>query len=364
MLEFCNDNNLILDYLITTRIDNDDMISENYVEKVQNYVNQNFHKCIISFENGIKYDLITQKKYDYARKDNHFLSMIGEKNDSILNYNHSKIFDSGIDVEIIKTCKPMWTEIIHESNVHNMVKEDYIERKFKYNTKILISDYDQTFYLNDEDIEINKKAVAKFRKEGNIFIIATGRSYVDFYEKVDMYNFEYDYVIINHGATILNKDDNIIANFTINNDIINKIKEDLQLEKSIKYFCCSKLESRVGFKYSNLTKIHVKYNTKEEAMIINEIINKKYSNYVNSYYVTKNSVEIISNETNKSNAINLLIDRLNLLKENVYTIGDGYSDISMIKNFNGYAMVNSVEELKQVALKKYNSVSDLINEIL
>ena len=27
------------------------------------------------------------------------------------------------------------------------------------NKKILVSDYDQTFYLNDEDIEINKKAV-------------------------------------------------------------------------------------------------------------------------------------------------------------------------------------------------------------
>ena len=83
-----------------------------------------------------------------------------------------------------------------------------------------------------------------------------------------------------------------------------------------------------------------------------------------SYYVTKNSVEIISNETNKSNAINLLINKLNLLKEDVYTIGDGYSDIEMIKNFNGYAMVNSIEELNQVALKKYRSVSDLINEIL
>lgn len=62
-------------------------------------------------------------------------------------------------------------------------------------------------------------------------------------------------------------------------------------------------------------------------MTINEIINNKYSNDVNSYYVTENSLEIISNKTNKSNAINLLIERLNILQENVYTIGDGYSDI-------------------------------------
>ena len=53
--------------------------------------------------------------------------------------------------------------------------------------KLLISDYDQTFYLNDEDIEINKKAVDKFRKDGNIFIIATGRSYMDFHNKAFSY---------------------------------------------------------------------------------------------------------------------------------------------------------------------------------
>ena len=29
--------------------------------------------------------------------------------------------------------------------------------------KILVSDYDQTFYLNDEDIEKNKTSLKKFR---------------------------------------------------------------------------------------------------------------------------------------------------------------------------------------------------------
>ena len=235
---------------------------------------------------------------------------------------------------------------------------------FLMNKKILVSDYDQTFYLNDDDIELNKKFVEKFRKNGNIFVIATGRSYFDFHNKVNMYHFDYDYVIINHGATILDKNDTIIANFSINDNVINNIKEDLQLEKSIKGFCCSKLKSRVDFEHRDLTKINVKYNTKEEAMTINEVINNKYSADVNSYYVTENSLEIISNKTNKSNAINLLLERLNILKENIYTIGDGYSDIEMIKDFNGYAMVNSVKELKQVAIKEYKSVSNLIDEII
>ena len=36
------------------------------------------------------------------------------------------------------------------------------------NKKILISDYDQTFYLNDNDIEKNKIAIKKFREQGNL----------------------------------------------------------------------------------------------------------------------------------------------------------------------------------------------------
>ena len=55
--------------------------------------------------------------------------------------------------------------------------------------KILICDYDQTLYLNDEDMDKNKIAIKKFREKGNIFVIATGRSYFDFHNKVDLYNF-------------------------------------------------------------------------------------------------------------------------------------------------------------------------------
>ena len=230
--------------------------------------------------------------------------------------------------------------------------------------KILASDYDKTFYLNDEDIEKNKIAINEFRKRENIFIIATGRSYFDFHNKVDLYKFNYDYVIINHGATILDKNDNILANFPIKDEIIPEIKNDLKLEKSIKGFCCSKLESRVDFNHKDLTKINVGYNSKDEAISINININNKYSQFINSYQIAETSLEIISNETNKSKAIDLLLNRLNIKRQNVYTIGDGYSDIEMVKNFNGYAMQESVDELKNVAQKEYSSVSELINEII
>lgn len=230
--------------------------------------------------------------------------------------------------------------------------------------KILISDYDQTFYINDEDIELNKIAVEKFRKDGNIFVFATGRSYEEFKNKVNEYDLKYDYAILNHGATILNSNDEVIENFAIANSIIPNIKEDILNTKFIKYFCCSLFESRVDFNYQDLTKIYAKYDNKELAMKVNEIINCKYGNYINSYYVTKNSIEIISNKTNKFYAIELLTKRLDIFRDNIYTIGDGYSDIEMIRNYKGYCMKDSVEELLDYCKdKKVESVSELIRKI-
>ena len=230
--------------------------------------------------------------------------------------------------------------------------------------KVLISDYDNTFYINDEDIKKNKIAVSEFRKKGNIFVIATGRSYYDFKNVSNLYNLDYDYLIINHGATILDNNDNIFCNFTIQDEIIDEIKEDLNLNKSIKNFCCSKLESRVNFDYNNLTKINVKYNTTEDKKYVFDKINSKYSRYINIYNVTEDSIEIISNKSNKSKAINFLLDKIDLPRENAFTIGDGDSDFEMIREFNGYSMKNSDKKLKEVATKEYNSVTDLINEIM
>ena len=229
--------------------------------------------------------------------------------------------------------------------------------------KILVSDYDQTFYLNDEDIEKNKKSVEEFRKKGNIFVFATGRSYFDFMNKAEQYKLKWDYLIINHGATILDKNNNIISNYTIDNDVIKNIKKDLEIEKAIKYFCCNLENSRTDFNDKDLTKIYAKYE-KDKAEQINSLINKKYSEFVNCYLVSGNAVEIISNKTCKSHAISKIAQIEKITPDRIYTVGDGYSDIEMIKNYNGYCMEKSVQELLKICNGKIvKSVSELIEEI-
>ncbi|MCI8290791.1 MAG: hypothetical protein HFJ25_00830 [Clostridia bacterium] len=128
-LEYCDNYEKDIEYFLTTRIDNDDMINEEYISKIQEYADKNFHQCVISFEKGIKYDLYSQKKFEYIRKDNHFLSMIGPREECILQYNHAKILDSGKEMVFLNSDLYMWTEIIHDSNVINKVKKEDTENE-------------------------------------------------------------------------------------------------------------------------------------------------------------------------------------------------------------------------------------------
>lgn len=229
--------------------------------------------------------------------------------------------------------------------------------------KLLASDYDQTFYLSDSGIKENIKEVNKFMEEKNIFVLATGRSYQDLMKVKEKYHFSYNYLVINHGATILDKDDKILLNKTIPNHIVPEMKKHLDLEKSISHFCCATLESRVDFTHENLTKIAVTYETKEEALTKVEEINCLFNDALHAYYVNKNSIEITSKLVSKEEAISYIARISGIKEENIYTIGDGYSDINMIKNFNGYGMNSSVEEIYKNAKGIYSSVSKLIQDI-
>ncbi len=230
--------------------------------------------------------------------------------------------------------------------------------------KLLASDYDQTYYLNDSDIIRNIEKNKRWIDKGNIFAIATGRSYQDLKNKKNKYNFIFDYAILNHGATIIDKNENILWNKSISNKIIPEIKTNLDKSNYISYFCCSTLESRVDFNHSNLAKIAVTFDNKEKALKKAEELNRLFKNDIKAFYVNKNSVEIISNKTSKEQAIQYLAKINHIDKSEIYTIGDGYSDINMIKAFQGYGMEQSVGEVKINAKKVYNSVSLLIEELL
>lgn len=231
--------------------------------------------------------------------------------------------------------------------------------------KILVSDYDGTFYINDEDIERNIRRVKKFQEKNHVFIIATGRSYHDFKEVLQEHKIPYDYLIINQGATILDSKDHVIANYPIEDSVKEQLIKELNLYDQDNMFVCKKLESRVSIKENQVTKIHKRFDSFEETREVSQRINERYKNEINSYVITPtNATEIISAKTNKAKAIQVVIDRENIEKGNVHTIGDSYNDMEMLTAFHGACMKNAAEEVKQICRRTYSSVSELIDELL
>lgn len=230
--------------------------------------------------------------------------------------------------------------------------------------KMLVSDFDRTFYINDIDIEINKEYVDKFRKMNNIFLFATGRCYASFMNVKRKFNLEYDYLILDHGSLIMDNNDNILYKYTLDNNLLYRLLPYLSLDKCDCYYFCSLKEKIKEINNNEITKIYLRYNNKMDRNNVFKIINDKFKDCFSIYYLSNNAIEIVSKMVNKSYAIDKLINIIKVNKSDVYTIGDGYTDIEMIKNYNGYMISNGIKELESVAWRKVDSVSLLLRDIM
>ena len=229
--------------------------------------------------------------------------------------------------------------------------------------KVLVTDFDKTFYLNNEDIEINKRLVKEFRKNGNLVIFATGRSEKSFQSQKEKFDLEYDYLILNHGAVVMDSMSNVVKYEILDSSIIDKIVPYLNIEKSQEFYYCNVDSDKVVEK-TNIVKIHVKYNDYNTLKEIHDVIKEKFDKSVNVYMASRRTLEIVSKSSSKLRGIKFLVNALNLDENNIYTIGDGESDIEMVQEYKGGFMAKSIYNFQKSDLKKYEKVSDLINEIL
>lgn len=236
--------------------------------------------------------------------------------------------------------------------------------------KIIVSDFDDTLYVNRKIDNNDIKSIDKFMNDGNLFVIATGSSYTSFLRKVGNANLKYDYLIVNHGSTILKNDEiifNQVLDKTVLNEIINRYnlinKKNYTVIKNTKgnFFSKAK-EGLVTPEEENITKIHLEFSLEDYEKEVS-YLKKRYEGKCNIYEIGFNKIEIISCDSSKLLAIDKIINLKNISNQNVYTIGDGHSDLEMIKKYNGYCMKNSFPELKKYCIKEVDNVSRLIKDI-
>jgi len=228
--------------------------------------------------------------------------------------------------------------------------------------KMLVTDFDFTLYnLNDYDKNI--KYINKFMDNGNIFVIATGRSIKQLDRDYKYNEKNYDYLICNDGGIIFNKKGDVLYRCDIPNDVVpgivdifmnNRFVDDWYIDSG---FEISKTIS------ANINGIVGHFTDRDEAYKILDQIKKTCSEIYG--YISEQWINITAKSVNKGNGIKILADIINFKEENIYTIGDNHNDITMCNyNFNCASMTNGVDELKIICKKQYKAVYELVEDII
>lgn len=238
------------------------------------------------------------------------------------------------------------------------------------NVKAIILDLDGT--LLDDNKKISDKTIEFLKQIGeDIKIIpASARQFCTikpYLEKLDLLNGNC-YTICFNGSLIVNNKEKELFSSYIDRNVVIEIDEFI-LDNNIDWIYYLYDNRLLRNEISNI-KEFVNENKIYKIVGIStpEVINKIRSNLpkevLDNLEITSselNRIEFVNKGMTKVKAIEVLLNKLDIDKENVVAIGDGDNDIDMIKYVGcGIAMENSPEIVKENAdiLTKYSNNED------
>ena len=227
--------------------------------------------------------------------------------------------------------------------------------------KVLGSDFDNTiFFLNDPvQTKKNVDAINKFRQEGNIFCLITGRTFMETKDIVKELNLSFDYLVCADGAMIFNKELKCIKLKTLDQDIALKAIKILQDNEYEPY-----IEN--GYEITdtvvNCIKISAEYcKDKEDAKRVVKILNDTLDVYA---YASRIHINVNNPQNHKRQAVIELSKIINVSLDNIYVIGDSINDYEMIEAYNSAVVKNYNKELEILHPKVCESVEEYIEELM
>lgn len=248
--------------------------------------------------------------------------------------------------------------------------------------KILATDYDGTLRIGDDVSEENKQAIKTWRAANHLFGIVTGRSMESIKADIERNELCVDFVIGNNGGAVYDANFKEIKTwymeFQRTMEMIEYIKHEpcisyilndgfyrskivVDAQKEDKKYAHTVMEKSAEEMLANgkIAQIVVSLDNDEEGLRIGEHINQKFNDIAVAYR-NINCVDIAPKGVSKASGLAYMVEKLHVKVEDVYTIGDSYNDISMIEEFNGYAMAQAPQEVQENALKRFDDVAKCI----
>ncbi len=246
--------------------------------------------------------------------------------------------------------------------------------------KIIASDYDGTLRRHEGVIDRDREAIIKWRKAGNLFGIVTGRGRME--GELKSVNVEYDFIIDFNGTEIWDNKENLLYRaigkgenlynmlpVLLKNegdwvDIINDNRsyyityKDMPVEKRDTW-----VKNEVAKEIPGFMQIYALRRTDKDALETARELNDKFEKDV-SALVNGSWLNIAPYGVTKASGIAKYAEIMNVDKKNIFTIGDSYNDMDMIKAFNGFTVLNGSPEVKAIASAVYDGIWELVEHVI
>lgn len=254
--------------------------------------------------------------------------------------------------------------------------------------KLFVSDYDMTLYINEYIDEKVLNAIKRWRDNKNIFVIATGRNKFSIFDEIEKYNIGFDYIIVNNGALIFDKERKIIYKETIDENeaykviksLFDKFGATVEISNEEEVISVQSKEKNDILYHNYLKKVKIididEIHSIKNIVQINKMTNdiektKKVAKFVSDNfkevvaYGNIRTVDIVGKKVNKARGITFLENELKDKNiEKILVAGDSNNDIDMIKKYDGYVQINAGENIKNITNKYFSLISDIMNDNL
>lgn len=270
--------------------------------------------------------------------------------------------------------------------------------------KMLASDLDGTLLFKGRVSDENKEALKKFKTNGGIFSISTGRAYNEIKSVIEAIDIKPDYFILNNGALILNNKAEIIhkseLDYNAIKEILNHVKkytDMVSIQTGFKSYSIvsllTKLKIKIRMKIKNFT-YGLKYKDErvyvrdlddikdiknqgftlmasnftgypvEEIQKVADYINDNYGDYVECY---RNTIflDIVPKGCSKGHGVEHISKMADLHMDDVYTIGDSWNDDSMFQvTKNSFTFTYAEEALQKKTSHVVETVAQCIDNYI
>lgn len=242
--------------------------------------------------------------------------------------------------------------------------------------KLLVTDYDGTLYQYYKIREEDLKAIRDFRKEGNLFGIASGRHLDSLRAEIKKHKIDVDFLIGNNGAIITDHQQRLIylnqLSTELSIELMGYVRENFfddfyfvginngyNFAKDIYQDGASYHDGYQGViddivNSKMITALFGELKDPSRAPLIIDRIHKDYGHLVESVSNAE-FIDIANHGNNKAKAVEIVAQYYQIKVNDVIVVGDGYNDVLMIEKFGGYVIRQGYEEVVR-RFKKHQQI--------